>query len=184
MALAAATRSSSARFRALGARAAADANLRPHRVCTVAACPLQTKASATRSGADPHYRGPSRQTWRIFGCSTLSRGRLKVTAAQEREGEGRAGVQTRLLKAEASADDQGASCCRNLGRAPGPLREAEGRRRCWQLLSAPVAAPPCLRSLRRWYLSRVSLLGFLRGQEMHNPELKLAKMGVTPNLSN
>ena len=110
-----------------------------------------------------------------------------MTAAQERDGEGRAGVQTRLLKAEASADDQGASCCRNLGRAPGPLREAERRRRCWQLRSAPLPPLPVscsLRSLRRWSLSRVSLLGFLRGQEMHNPELKLAKMGVTPNLSN
>lgn len=69
MAQAAAAWSSPARFRAVGARAAAVSDLRPHRVCAVAGCPLQTKASATRSGANRHYRGPRRQTWRIFGRS-------------------------------------------------------------------------------------------------------------------
>lgn len=34
----------------------------------------------------------------------------------------------------------------------------------------PLPVTCSLRSLRRWSLSRVSLLGFIHGQEMHNPD--------------
>ncbi|CAO2646527.1 Serine/threonine-protein kinase SIK1 [Lemmus lemmus] len=62
--------------------------------------------------------------------------------AEEGEGQWRAGAQTGTLGAVTSAEDLGASCCRKLGGAPGRLTEAEGRR-CWRLLNASVAAPPC-----------------------------------------